>query len=75
MSFRSVTLAVLSALLLIGCATKEQQSTARANRASENDDMGGWDEFRTWNRMGADHVNVASEARRSWVPPSNTQQR
>ena len=40
---------------------QEQQSTARAESASEAH-KGGWDEFRTWNRMGADHVNIASEA-------------
>ena len=54
MSFRSVTLAVFSALLLIGCATQEQQSTAR--KSASEDVKGGWDEFRSWNRMGADHV-------------------
>ena len=71
MTLRSVAFAVLSALLLIGCATQEEQSTARAKSASENYDMGGWDEFRTWNRMGADHVNIASEERRNWIPPLN----
>ena len=68
MSVRSITLAALASLLIIGCAAQEQHSIARAESASET---GGWDEFRTWNRMGADHVNIASEARRDWVPPTS----
>ena len=70
MSVRFITLAALAFLLLIGCTTQEQQSTTRAKSASEAH-KGGWDEFRTWNRMGADHVNIASEARRDWVPPTS----
>ena len=69
MSVPSVTLTLVASLLIIGCATQEQQPIARAESASENHDERGWDKFRTWNRMGADHVNIASEERRNWVPP------
>ena len=66
-SVSSATLALLTFLLIIGCATQEQQSIARTKSASEDNDIGGWDEFRTWNRMGADHINTASGERRDWV--------
>ena len=75
MSVPTVTLTLIASLLIIGCATQEQQSIARTKSASEDNEIGGWDEFRTWNRMGADHVNIASEERRDWVRPKKGDQR
>jgi len=41
MSMPSATLALLASLLIIGCATKEQQPTA-AETALEKKDQRGW---------------------------------
>ena len=73
MSVPTVTLTLIASLLIIGCATQEQQPTAR--KSASEDVKGGWDEFRTWNRMGADHVNIASDERRDWVRPTQGDQR
>jgi hypothetical protein len=73
MSVPTVTLTLIASLLVIGCATREQQLTAR--KSASEDVKGGWDEFRTWNRMGADHVNIASDERSDWVRPDKGDQR
>jgi hypothetical protein len=59
MSRPSATL-VLLALLVVGCATKEQQPTAAQTARVEKYDKSGWGALRTSNRLGSDHINIAS---------------
>ncbi|HEY5779468.1 MAG TPA: hypothetical protein VIT00_12065 [Terrimicrobiaceae bacterium] len=63
MSISSATLGLLAFLLVIGCATKEQQPTA-AQTAVGKYDTSGWGALRASNRMGSDHLNIASEGLR-----------
>ncbi|HEY5707314.1 MAG TPA: hypothetical protein VIS96_17275 [Terrimicrobiaceae bacterium] len=60
MSVPSATLTLLAFLLVVGCATKEQQPTA-AETAVGKYDKSGWGALRASNRMGSDHLNIASE--------------
>jgi hypothetical protein len=63
MSLPSATLVLLAFLPVIGCAAKEQQPTA-AQTAVEKYDKSGWGALRSSNRMGSDHLNIASEGLR-----------
>ena len=63
MSVPSATMALLASLLLIGCATKEQQSTAaRAETGVQKDDTDGWSAVgrREGNPRYTDHENIAA---------------